>query len=287
MHKGSNRVAISYDSNTEEVISFVCEIYEALVDYSYEGIAANQTNITDKPVHQDLIQQLEKINFFIALLTPKSSREIINQVKVAEALHLQNQEGKNKNPEIIPILIDCQFNSLNDELKSCINHIYENWNLANSHIKLNKILAQIENSSKVEIEPKSWHFLTATKKTSFEQDIYEGLRNGEFCYVLSYTEDTKKQLLDNIVSKFKNDSNPLDYSIIDYVKLYENKNTPRKPESYDSMHRGHWYENLAKIIHKDIFTEENCNIDLEINQFWTEQRDKYKEKYQVDYNELF
>ncbi|VXD17376.1 hypothetical protein PL8927_60007 [Planktothrix serta PCC 8927] len=98
-----------------------------------------------------------------------------------------------------------------------------------------------------------------------EQEIYEALKAGEFCYMLSSPLTTKENLLIKIQEYFKNNNIP--YAVIDPIQIDSN----RKASDFDFQWRGQWYSKVVAII------EKKFGLDYRAKEWWNKTKGEYKE----------
>ncbi|MDZ8237301.1 MAG: AAA-like domain-containing protein [Nostoc sp. ChiQUE01a] len=133
----------------------------------------------------------------------------------------------------------------------------------------NEIYKNIFNISWVERELKN--ISSSSEENNFEletevEKLYEGLKAGDFCYVLSSQLTDKDEFLTKINSYLE--AKNTQFVIINSDKIYEESNR----RQFDWKGRGQWYLSVAKIINKK-FDLNYQTGNFNINDWWRNNKD--------------
>ncbi|MFN6496447.1 MAG: AAA-like domain-containing protein [Nostoc sp. DedQUE01] len=240
----------------------VCQIILS----KYSSIQNNQENTTIEPgKEKEIIEQLVQDNVIKNWMKNDSQKNLLTinyrlknspHCKLLLTIYKQILEGKNikldKDNRIhMEILLSGLVVEIDRKLK-VYNRIYES----------------IFNQSWIdETEPKNISSPSEQNKSELETEVeklYEGLKAGDFCYVLTSQLTDKDEFLKKINSYLEETNTQ--FVIINSDKIYEESNR----RQFEWKTRGQWYLSVAKIINKKFgLNHQNFNI----NDWWRNNRD--------------
>ena len=87
------------------------------------------------------------------------------------------------------------------------------------------------------------------------ENIVQALKDGYFCYALSYPLKEKNKLLEDITKYLERDKIP--FAVIDPLRIDSQRK--RKPQDFKWGERSAWYYNLVNIINQDFSLEYSAN----------------------------
>ncbi len=121
---GSKRVFLSYRSQDPD-LSLAQEFYEAIKSWGHEPFMAGESIKLGENWAQRIDQELERADYFLLLLSPKSATSEMVTEEVRRAKELQSQSGEGK-PVILPVRVNFPLSSpLNYDLRGYLQRIQQ------------------------------------------------------------------------------------------------------------------------------------------------------------------
>jgi hypothetical protein len=120
------RVFISYRSQ-EPDLSFADKLYESLTKAKYQVFMAHKSLKVGDNWPQRLDEEINACDYFLVIFSPQSANSEMIMEEVRRAKELRDGQ-KNRKPVILPILVNCEMNSLNHDLRGYLYGIqYLKW----------------------------------------------------------------------------------------------------------------------------------------------------------------
>ncbi|VXD17372.1 TIR protein [Planktothrix serta PCC 8927] len=120
------RVFIS-DRSQEPDLSLAEKLYESLTKAKYQVFMAHKSLKVGDKWPQRLDEEINACDYFLVIFSPQSANSEMIMEEVRRAKELRDGR-KNRKPVILPILVNCEMNSLNHDLRGYLYGIqYLKW----------------------------------------------------------------------------------------------------------------------------------------------------------------